>query len=159
MSPSQRSSYSLFKQSEKEYMKFFNTLFQMLLSYVQTMAFCPSLPADKKYAEQQLIVSLNLIEKMVMHLYWRDLWLENQKDADSNNSMDGEINEMENLISELTFYIKRHNFVRYSDKQQCTQLLDQLSRYLSNNHVRIIIKNPVPAKPWINSILLQGFYE
>lgn len=148
MSPSSQSSYLLFKQSEKEYLAFLNKHLHMLISYMQIMKPYASLSSVQKNAEQQLVISLNLIEKLMMHLYLRKIWLENDREADLVTQMDGEISEMWDLLSDLTSYVKGHNFVSNPYREQCLVILQQLSRYLPKRSVSMLRKDPPPEKPW-----------
>lgn len=138
----------LFLRSEMDYLQFLQLYLQLQVSLLKTVLYSPSTPSEQTKTESQLIASLDLAEKIFMHLSIRDRLLPNQESIKTDDDMKEKQQEVEHVIIEFRSYVDAYSFVESVNKQQCKRLLKQISGYFFQDNVKVIIIDPTPPKPW-----------
>mgnify|MGYP001239106433 CR=1 FL=1 len=149
MSPPVQSPYVIFIQCDVQYLKFLQQYLKAGISFLQSIPASRPSQSEQYSAEKQLIQSLILLEKMLMHIYLRNNWLNRDWYHYMNTELQEEMNKTRNLLIKMESVINEHEFTDSMHKSQMKKTLEYLRNYFSNSRIKIIIERTEPLKPWL----------
>ena len=144
---------NLFKKSETYYCTFFQSMIEFIHSYFFTHSSAISSPDDRLLAEQLMIDSLLLTEKMHMHLLYRQPLYEQLPSfhQESGPFCESLSNDIYLSLKDLKRYAQQHTFASEVHHFLCQNIISQLLSYypqhLSPVEIRISGSLCPPWKP------------
>ncbi len=119
-----------FVKSEINYLESFESFMNYLTEFLYVLSQEDAPRREKIAAEKKLIVSLVLIEKIHMHLFYRSyLYEQIFPDTDKKVVFQNKQNMTLRLLKELKHMIRHYSFQNTKNKEQCKKIISQILTY------------------------------